>query len=291
MGFSPNRIEAALKNAASDSLEDCIQWLEENEAKFEASEKFHQQLNADTSTAASGDHSGEPAESSADGAAASETEPPKPLTEEEKAAKLELLRQKAAIRKAEQAKKDLEEQKKNEVIRRKHDQESIRVKEELKKKEAMQAAARRRQEAKEDALAKKRIKDLIEADKRERLEKKQQLSSNPPPSLSSSSSSPSNAPTSSSTTSQPKPKPVYTESKLRFRIQGIASAQPNLMKTFPIDATLGSVAETLATELAIPANSIVLTTTFPTRTLTSADFSLTLKQADLVNASVILKQA
>lgn len=99
------------------------------------------------------------------------TEEKKPLTEEEKAAKLQELREKAAQRKADKAKLEAEEFKKNEAIRRKGGKEINQIKEDMKLKEAQKEAEARKREKMEDIKARQRIKAQIEADKRERAEK------------------------------------------------------------------------------------------------------------------------
>jgi len=97
-----------------------------------------------------------------------------PLTEEEKAARLEELRQKLAEKRANQAIKDKEEAKQNEKIRMKSTKETQDLKEELVRKEQIKQAAKKRQEQLEDLEAKKKIKAQIEADKAERKRKQEE---------------------------------------------------------------------------------------------------------------------
>jgi hypothetical protein len=268
MGFNARRIELALKNTAG-SLDECIQWLEDNQDRLEASEtKADDADNAGTSDVHVAGESNDIAletESSTQST---------PVTEEEKAKKLEDLRAKAAIRKAEAAKKDAEEAKQNELLRRKNTSQEHKRREELEQKEVMKEAARRKMEARDDMLAKKRIKELIEQDKRARAEKKEK-----PEAVSAAS-----APPSTSSTSVPKPpRTEPTQAKLRLRVQ---STNAQLIEVFPIDATLSHVADRVSSQVGTSADKLFFLSTFPTRKFTVADYELTLKEAGLVNASV-----
>lgn len=277
MGFNPGRIEAALKNT-SGSLEDAIEWLEQHQLSLEqeAAEE------ADGEDVEVSIPAGIASETTTASTASEPTESPKLLTKEDKEAKLEELRQKAAKRKAEQEKIYKEDEKKNEMIRRKRDQDSAKALEEIQRKEALKEAAKKRKEAKEDAIAKQRIRDLIAADKEARRQAKLGNSQD---------SSPSPVPTSSTkpvSTPTP-PRAAATESKIRFRIHG---QPPNagFMKTYPVETTLGDLAESITSEVNINASSIVFQTTFPTSTYDSSMFNKTLKECGLVNTNLIVKQ-
>lgn len=78
----------------------------------------------------------------------------KPLTEEEKKAKLQDLRDKLAVKRKLEAEKELENTKKNAVIERKKTQESADVIEQLKRKEELKQIANRKKEKEEEAKAK-----------------------------------------------------------------------------------------------------------------------------------------
>ncbi|TPX14003.1 uncharacterized protein E0L32_005703, partial [Thyridium curvatum] len=94
-----------------------------------------------------------------------------PLTEEEKKARLEELRQKLKEKRATQSVQDREDAKRNEQIRQKATKETQDAKEELARKEQIKEAGRKRAEKLEDAEAKRRIRAKIEADKEERRRK------------------------------------------------------------------------------------------------------------------------
>ncbi|KAF9026289.1 hypothetical protein BDZ89DRAFT_1067640 [Hymenopellis radicata] len=99
------------------------------------------------------------------------TEEIKPLTEEEKKAKLEELRAKMAEKRARKAVEEVEDNKANEKIRRKTNKDMNSIKEELRQKEAIKEAEQKRRDKIEDAKARAAIKAQIEADKKARAEK------------------------------------------------------------------------------------------------------------------------
>lgn len=269
MGFGPARIEAALCNAG-DSLEDCVQWLENNQAKFEAQANATRSIEGATEEGNTG--------KTVD-LAIEEEQPKRERTEEEKAAHLEELKARAEIRKAERTKQEAEEKKRNALLRRKNAAEEIRLREELRQKEALREAAKRKREAREDMLAKRSIKELIEQDKRARAERSGAKSA-----IGGESSSTLAASTSSkSTNSTPRPRANPSESKLRLRVQ---STNAQLLEIFPVDATLSEVADRVASQVGVPADTLFFLTTFPTKRYALVDFHHTLKEVGLVNANV-----
>ena len=81
------------------------------------------------------------------------------------------MRSKLADKRAAQSKEDAQAQRENEKIRRKAGQDMGTAREEMKQKEMARDAEIKRQEKAADLAAKKRVKEQIEADKRERAEK------------------------------------------------------------------------------------------------------------------------
>lgn len=273
MGFNPRRIELALKNS-NGTLDACIQWLEDNQDRLVAGENM-EPVNEKTSAEITAVESDKAVESANEEPSSDQ---PKILTEEEKSAKLDQLRARAAVRKAEAAKKDAEEQRQNELLRRKNNVEEIKRREELQHKEVQKEAARRKMEAKEELLAKKKIKELIEQDRKARAEKKgNNVSANCEPTTSSKSA------TSASVPKPPRAEP--TQARLRLRIQ---STNAQLVETFPLDATLSQVADKVSSQVGAPSDKLFFLTTFPTKRFTTSDYQLTLKQAGLVNTSVVV---
>lgn len=84
------------------------------------------------------------------------TEEIKPLTEEEKKAKLQELREKLALKRKLEAEKEAENLKKNASIERKKTQESAEMIDSLQRKEELKAIAARKKEKEDDLKAKQR---------------------------------------------------------------------------------------------------------------------------------------
>ena len=85
------------------------------------------------------------------------TEEIAPLTEEEKAARLQELREKLAAKRAGQSEQDKKDKERNDQIRRKATKEQQDIKEDLAKKEQIKEAEAKRREKQADVEAKKRI--------------------------------------------------------------------------------------------------------------------------------------
>lgn len=102
------------------------------------------------------------------------TEELKPLTAEEKTARLAELRERMQAKKALQAEQDKKDAKRNEQISRKKTKESEDIKEQLRAKEQIKDAEKKKRERLDDIEAKKRIQARIAADKEERRLKAEQ---------------------------------------------------------------------------------------------------------------------
>ncbi|KAJ9661860.1 hypothetical protein H2201_006340 [Coniosporium apollinis] len=206
------------------------------------------------------------------------TEEIKPLTEEEKKAKLEELRQKLAAKRGEMSEQDKLDKKRNEEIRRKATKEGQDVKEALQNKERIKEAQAKRREKQEEIEARKRALAKIEADRAERkrkaeLEKAQRAGQAPPTQA----EAPAPAP------AAPKPAAAYTEARLRLQ-----TPTGTVMKTFPAETTLFEVAHTLASESGVEVNTF--TQNFPKKVFdrNSADFGQTLKEAGMVPSAALI---
>ncbi|KAL2374957.1 UBX domain-containing protein [Blastomyces gilchristii SLH14081] len=210
------------------------------------------------------------------------TEEIAPLTEEEKKARLEELRQKLAAKKAQMLEQDKSDQKRNEEIRKKSTKETQDLKEELQKKEQLKEVAKKRREKQEEVEARARIRARIEADKEERRvraerEKAERQGRAPPPAAVPATSL---APTTPATS---KPASAYTESRLRLQ-----TPTGNVMKTFPVDTTLFEVAAAVTQEIGMEVESF--TQNFPRKVFDAESFGETLKQLGLIpSASLIVK--
>lgn len=206
------------------------------------------------------------------------TEEVKPMTEEEKAAHLEMLRKKLAEKRATQAIVDQKAQRANEAIRRKNDAEADRIKEELRKREQLKEAEKRKREKQEDALAKEKIRAQIKADQEaRRLKAEADKAAREGRAIEGTASA---APTAVS--SQPKLAASYTEARLQLRLP---SGAP-LVKSFPAETTLFEVASAIEAERGI--NPSTFTTTFPKKIYDRSDFGMSLKEAKLVPSAVLI---
>ncbi|RDW57140.1 uncharacterized protein DSM5745_11538 [Aspergillus mulundensis] len=210
------------------------------------------------------------------------TEEVAPLTEEEKKARLQELREKLAAKRAGQSEQDKVDKKRNEEIRRKATKESQDAKEELERKQRIKEAAKKKQEKQDDIEAKRRVKARIEADKEERRlraerEKAERAGVAPP-------AQPAAGP--AATTSGPvasKPASAYTETRLRFQ-----TPKGNIMKTLPVDITLFEVVSALKTEDGIEVNGF--RQNFPRKVFNSEFYGESLKDLGLVpSASLVVE--
>ncbi|KAK4670588.1 uncharacterized protein QC763_213110 [Podospora pseudopauciseta] len=305
MGFEQARAEIAAKKTGN--LQQALDWLEANQDKSLEELQAQNQASAedeDEDTTGANIPSGETAKSlvcnecgkkfrnhdqatfhatKTDHQDFSEsTDEIAPLTEEEKKARLEELRQKLAAKRAVQSEAEKETAKRNEQIRMKATKDSQELKEELQRKERIKEAERKKQEKIADAEAKKRIKAKIEADKAERKRKEEEAKAlregrapqapvvAPPAPLSAlggSSASGSSAATA------------------RLRIQ--TKQKGNLMKTYPSETTLFEVAHDVEEETGVPVQSFQIN--FPRKTFEAGvDFGLTLKEAGFVPSAAII---
>jgi hypothetical protein len=300
MGFPRDRAELAVK--ASGGLQGAIDWLDDNQDK--TLEQIQEQQA--TTAAASSDEPpalkpGEEAHSlvcdecgkkfrsvaqaefhgSKTGHEnfSESTEEIKPLTEEEKAARLQELKEKLAAKRALQSEQDKEDRKKNEQIRMKSTKESQNIKEELQKKEQLKEMAAKRAEKKADEDARKRVLAKLEADKQERkrkaeIEKAKRAGKAPPPAPAQASLATSSGPTTS------KPASAYTEARLALQTSG-----GRVMKTFPVETTLFEVAHALEQD---GGSVSTFTTNFPKKIYDRSDFGMTLKEAGMVPSAALI---
>lgn len=295
MGFDKQKSELALKK--SGNLTAAIDWLDKNADKsieelkeaeggdddnpaLEAGEQARSMVCNDCGKKFRGMSQAQfHAEKSGHDDFAESAEELAPLTEEEKAARLQELRDKLAKKRAGQADEDKAAQRRNEEIRKKHTRENDDVKEELRKKEQIKEQKQKKQEKLDDAAAKKRIKDQIEADKRARKAKADEekaMRANPDAYNPGAAAAPAAA-------AAPKVTANHSEARLRLQTTG-----GNVMKTFPAETTLFEVAHALAEESGVQASSF--TQNFPKKVWDQGDFGMTLKEAGLApSAALIVK--
>ena len=204
------------------------------------------------------------------------------MTEDEKKARLEELRQKMAEKRAKQAVKEKEIERENERIRAKSTKEVQDAKEELAKREQIQAAAKKRAEKQQDIEAKKRIQAKIAADKEERRLKAERQKAEregraPPqdPALLAAQKSQAAAPARTSAN--------HNEARLRLTLPS-----GPVIKTFPAETTLFEVAAALNAEAEDGFEVNSFTQTFPKKVFGQEDWGMTLKEAGQVPSGVLI---
>lgn len=292
MGFDREKSEMALKK--SGNLPSAIDWLDKNADKSidelkeaDKPEEGMPEADAQARSMACNDcgkkfrgmaQAQYHAEKTGHDDFAESAEELAPLTEEEKKARLEELKQKLAQKRAGQADEDRVAVKRNEEIRKKHTKEQDDAKEQLQRKEQMKEAAAKKREKADDIEAKRRIKEKIEADKAERRRKAEQekaMRANPEAFNPGAPAAPA--------AGGAAPKANHAEARLRLQTSG-----GNVMKNFPAETTLFEVAEALKEGSGAEVQSFTLG--FPKRTFEREDFGMTLKEAGLVpSAALIVK--
>jgi UBX domain-containing protein 1/4 len=296
MGFDEDRAQLAVKQ--SGGLQGAIEWLDKNQDKSveqikeeesaaseeppelkpgeqaqslvcdDCGKKFRSVAQAEFHASKSGHEN-----------FSESTEEIKPLTEEEKAARLQEMRERLAAKKAAQYEQDKIDRKKNEQIRMKATKESQDIKEELQRKERVKEAQQKKREKAEEAEARQRVLAKLEADKQERkrkaeAEKAARAGQAPPPVAEAS------APAAGPATS--KPASAYTEARLALQ-----TPTGRVMKTFPVETTLFEVAHALQQD-GLEVNTF--TQNFPKKVFDKSDFGLTLKEAGMIpSAALIVK--
>ncbi|KAI9062737.1 hypothetical protein FKP32DRAFT_1677243 [Trametes sanguinea] len=212
------------------------------------------------------------------------TEEIRPLTEEEKKQKLAELKEKLAAKRAAKAKEEAKESLANEAIRRKANKDVNQIREELKQKELLKEAEKKRKEKLEDAKARAAVKAQIEADKRERAAKaareKALREGKAPPEQAAP------APRPAAAAAPPTSSKDYPETRLQIRL---ASGGQPYITTLSSDAPLREVAEFLAAQtLAVNADTVKFSLTFPRKTFAPEDFSKSLRELGLTPSAVLI---
>lgn len=182
------------------------------------------------------------------------------------------VRDKLALKRAAQSKEDAQAQRENEKIRRKAGQDMGAAREELKRKEIAREAELKRQEKVADLEAKKRVKEQIEADKRERASRAAREKAIR------------DGKTEEATPAATIAKPVMpinststsTEARLRVR-----APQGMWMGTLSAESTLSDVEAKMQAEGKASSN-LNFSTTFPRKVFTAAEKAKTLRELGLV---------
>ncbi|KAI8820839.1 ubiquitin-related domain-containing protein [Fimicolochytrium jonesii] len=202
----------------------------------------------------------------------------KPLTEEEKKAKLADIQARLAEKREQKRLAEIEENKGKEKIRRATGKEMTEMKERLKEKEMQKALEAKKKEKEDDLRAKARIRAKIEEDKKERArqaeERKLAAQGIAPAPL---------APAKPAAIVQTA-SASHTEARLQIRLPEGAP----LTKTFSADDTLSAVYDFASQSH--PTGSFKLVQTFPRKVLDGSDRQKTLKELNLVPSAVLVLQ-
>jgi len=300
MGFDPEKASLALQKGGGN-LQGAIDWLEKNQDKSmeELKEGENEEQNEDSNEV------NIPAGESAKSLLCKEcgkkfrsqaqaefhasktehvdfeesTDEIAPLTEEEKKARLDELRQKLALKRAEESEKDKINNKRNDEIKRKHTIEAQDIKEDLQKKEQIKDAEKKRQEKVADAEAKRRVKAKIEEDREaRRLKAEQEKAARSGSMISPVAAAPVET---TSIPSKPKSASDYTEARLR-----LTTPTGMLTKTLPVETTLFELASIVENESGQAVS--FFTTNFPKKTFKQEDFGQTLKEAGMVPSAALI---
>ncbi|KAG4303300.1 hypothetical protein PCANB_000367 [Pneumocystis canis] len=200
----------------------------------------------------------------------------KPITDEEKEKKIKNLKEMLYERRMTQKIKEEQEACKNELIRRKRNQEFIKLVEDQKQKLQLREISLRKEEKKYDLLEKKRIKQQIEADKRQRKENEERAR------IMKNKVSEDNQPVIliSKTTS-------YDTTRLQIRVESGTRCSP-IIRVFSSKDTLRLVAESIFSESGVTPDTAIFISTFPKREYFGNDLDKTLEELQLVPSSVLI---
>ncbi|KAJ3407806.1 hypothetical protein CcCBS67573_g02945 [Chytriomyces confervae] len=204
----------------------------------------------------------------------------KPLTDDEKKAKLEELRQKLALKREEKRLQEIDESKVKEKVRRTTGKEMTDIKEKMAELEMKKLAEAKKREKEQDRIAKQRIKDQIELDKRDRAARaeKEKLERQGIQAAAAPVQSPVAA---AASAAGPK---EYNEARIQLRL----AAGGAITQVFKSSDTLSVVYEHVASQTGNAVGSFKLVQTFPRKVLD--DQSKTLQELGLVPSAALIVQ-
>ena len=202
----------------------------------------------------------------------------KPLTAEEKKEQLDKLQEKLKQKRLEREEQEKKEQVAREKQRRTQGKEIVSVKSKIEEDEIKKIADQRRREKMEDKLARQRVKEQIEKDKRDRIAK---FAKEKEPQQPTTASTPA-ATTPAATT--PGVKKEYTECQLQIRFP----TGQQLKQTFSAQEPLAAVR--LYVEINKPGDlgTFSLMTPFPKKVFQDEDYEKPLDKLGLVPSSVLI---
>ncbi|KTW27039.1 hypothetical protein T552_02531 [Pneumocystis carinii B80] len=198
------------------------------------------------------------------------------LTDEEKACKIKELKEKLNEKRMLQKIREEQEARENELIRRKRDREYVQLVEEQKRQAQLREIQLRKEEKKQDLLEKRRIRELIEADKRERKERAERAIATK------------DIVPQSSLSAAPKPKTSsYDTSRLQIRVEA-GKQCPLIIRVFSCEDTLRHVAESIFPESGISPDMAIFVSTYPKKEYFGNDLDKNLRELQLVPSCVLI---
>ncbi|KAJ3346442.1 hypothetical protein HDU83_003094 [Entophlyctis luteolus] len=272
MGFAPDRVDAALKATNAAGLQPCLDWLFANPEVTATPDESND--DAIHETAAAEFH----AVKSGHQNFSESVQAIKPLTEDEKKAKLAELKAKLAARKEEKRQLEIEENKAKEKVRRATGKELVEMKERMAELEMKKAAEAKRREKEADRIAKEKIKAQIEQDKKERAARAEKERLERQGMTSASSSSSSVVAPMAATSTGPK---EYIDTRIQIRLASGGAVTQTFKATDTVEAVYAHVSQRTGS---LP-GSFKLATTFPRQVLD--DESKTLKDLGLVPSAAL----
>ncbi|KAJ2624965.1 hypothetical protein GGI26_001077 [Coemansia sp. RSA 1358] len=315
-GFSDVRVEKALKATNNSGLQQALDWLDAHANDPNIDDPIDASASTSAAAADTEPSATEPETGNVDDAVAQSlvcnecgkqfknedlaqyhavksghtdfaqsTEAVKPLTEEEKAQKLNELQERIKEKRRKREEIEKEEQRKNELLRRKAGQDYTEQQERLKEQQMKRDIESQRREKESDKLAARRIKEQIEQDKRDRAARFAQEKAErdgtaetpvPPPSL--------------LQTGLPKINTDSNQARIQIRPVLPASDSPIMPIThvFDADQTLKDVISFVKKELPHIGHHFKLATSFPRKEFTSHHESKTLKELGLVPTAALI---
>ncbi|KAJ2388026.1 hypothetical protein GGI05_003906, partial [Coemansia sp. RSA 2603] len=218
---------------------------------------------------------------------AESTEAVRPLTEEEKKAKLEEVQRKIAEKRKRREEIEREEQRKNELIRRKAGQDMAEQQERMKEEQMRRDIEKQKREKEDDKIAARKIKQQIEQDKRDRAARLAQEKAEREGKV----AEPAPAPV-SLLNAMPQVTASGTQARLQIRpmLQSDKKVSP-ITHVFEANQTLADVIKFVHESVPEVGKHIKLSLAFPRKDFSSHDEAKTLKHLGLVpNAALILTE-
>lgn len=209
------------------------------------------------------------------------TEEIKPLTEEEKQAQLAKIQEKIKLKRLENEEKEKQESVRLEKLRRSQGKELAAMRQKMQEDEIRKIAEQRRKEKEEDKLAKQRVRELIEKDKKDRAVKFGMTSPAEDSCRSADNAPVAASPSVQSTPAAPK---EYKETRLQIRMTNGAS----IVQTFGVNEPLAAVRlyiQLNRTDCQFP---FTFSTTFPRKVYNDDDMEAPLQELGLVPSAVLM---